>query len=326
MKDFDLRRFILNINLNIISGFLGAGKTTFVKKIIPNMKGKIALIENEFGDIGIDGDLISDKLPIREIYAGCICCSLVQDFKKSIEELVLQYRPDHILIEPSGVGKLSDIVKVCKKISENAHLGIKINQLITIIDVSAFDDYLENFGKFYLDQIQNANIIFLSHIDKVDEEEVEKVISKIKSSNEKAFIIKDEWYSCNGERIVEILDTVESIEVKLKEKAPSMPADNVFSTLSISNPGIFSEKELDKMLASLKDKKYGVILRAKGILQLDTKQLVHFDFTPHHYNWEYIEEYKEAKIAVIGSQLKKQKISQCFTKQAAKILSRYPKF
>lgn len=315
----------MSINVNIISGFLGAGKTTFLKKVIPNIEGKIALIENEFGDIGIDGDLINDKLPIREIYAGCICCSLVQDFKKSIEELVLEYRPDHILIEPSGVGSLSDIVKVCKKISENSQLDIRINHLITIVDVSAFDDYMENFGKFYLDQIQNAHIIFLSHLGEVDEKEVEKVISKIKSNNEKAFILKDEWYSYDGEKIVEILNTIESCKIDLKEKTELTPAGKVFSTLSVANPRIFSEKELDKILDSLKDKEYGFILRAKGILELDTEQFVYFDFTPHHYHWEYTEECKGTKIAVIGSGLKKQKILQCFTKQTSKILSRYSK-
>ena len=315
----------MSSNVNIISGFLGVGKTTFLRKIIPNMKGKIALIENEFGDIGIDGDLLDDKLPIREIYAGCICCSLVQDFKKSIEELVIQYRPDHILIEPSGVGNLSDIVKICKKISGNSHLDIRINHLITIVDVSAFDDDLEGFGKFYLDQIQNAQIIFLSHLDKIGDEEVEKVISKIKLNNEKAFILRDEWYSYDGERIVEILNTVESCEVDLKDKAVLEPADKVFSTLSVANPRVFSEKELDKMLDSLKNRKYGFILRAKGILELDTKQFVYFDFTPHHYYWDYVEECKGTKIAVIGSQLKKQRILECFTKQTSQILSRYPK-
>ena len=315
----------MSINVNIISGFLGAGKTTFLKKVIPNMEGKIALIENEFGDIGIDGDLVNDKLPIREIYAGCICCSLVQDFKKSIEELVLEYRPDHILIEPSGVGSLSDIVKVCKKISEDSQFDIRINHLITIVDVSAFNDYIEDFGKFYLDQIQNAHIIFLSHLDKVDEKEVEKVIFKIKSNNEKALILKDEWYSYDGEKIVEILNAIESCEIDLKEKNLSMPAGKVFSTLSVANPRIFSEKELDKMLISLKEKECGFILRAKGILEFDTNQFVYFDFTPHHYHWEYVEECKETKVAVIGSALKEQKILQCFTRQTSKILSRYSK-
>lgn len=314
----------MSININIISGFLGAGKTTFLKKIIPNLKGKVALIENEFGDIGIDGDLIDDELPVKEIYAGCICCSLIHDFKKSIEELVLQYMPDNILIEPSGVGNLSDIVKVCKKISEVSNLNIRINHLITIVDISAFEDYLENFGSFYLDQIENAQVIFLSHLDKVTDEDAEKVISKIKTMNENAFIIKDHWYTYDGKKIVEILNTVESCGIHLKDKTLSMPAGKVFSTLSVAKPKIFSEKELDKMITSLKDKQYGFILRAKGILELDTKQFVYLDFTPHHYHWEYVEERKETKIALIGSSLKKEKIIELLTNQASRILSRYP--
>ncbi|OAA90578.1 GTP-binding protein [Clostridium ljungdahlii] len=116
--------------------------------------------------------MLDDKLPIKEIYAGCICCSLVKKFKESIEKLTLIYKPEHIFIKPSGVGNLSDIVKVCKKISENSDFLTRINHLIIIVDVSAFDDYLDNFGGFYLDQIQNANIIFLSRVDNIDDKKL----------------------------------------------------------------------------------------------------------------------------------------------------------
>ncbi len=302
----------MSIHINIISGFLGAGKTTFLKKIIPNIKGKIVLIENEFGDVGIDGDLLADQLPIREIYAGCICCSVVQDLKKAIEELVLEYRPDHIFIEPSGVGSLSDIVRACKRISENFDIDLKIDQLITIVDVSAFDDYLEDFGEFYLDQIQNANVIFLSHFDEKSKDEIEKIISKIRSINPNGFIFNEEWDSYDGEKIIEILNTMKSCEADFNKKSISIPADKVFSTISIESPRIFSEKEIDKVLASLNNKEYGVILRAKGILKLDNKQFIHFDFTPHHHHWEYLKECKETKVAVIGSNLKNQKVLECF--------------
>ncbi|CAH2214201.1 GTP-binding protein [Tepidibacter aestuarii] len=302
----------MSININIISGFLGAGKTTFLKKIIPNMEGKIALIENEFGDIGIDGDLINDKLPVREIYAGCICCTLVQDFKKNIEELILEYRPDHILIEPSGVGSLSDIIKACEEISKNSNFDIRINNLITIVDVSAFDDYIQNFGSFYLDQIQNAHMIFLSHLGKMDQKEIEKVISKIKLNNQEAFILNEDWYAYNGEKIIEILNTIESCKIDSKEKPVLTPADKVFSTVSVNNPRIFLDKEVDKILASLNDEEYGSILRAKGILELDTNQFVYFDFTPYHYHWEYIEKFKRTKVAIIGSNLRNKKILELF--------------
>ncbi|TCO79861.1 GTP-binding protein [Marinisporobacter balticus] len=302
----------MNININIISGFLGAGKTTFLRKIIPNIEGKTVLIENEFGDVGVDADLIEDKLPIREIYAGCICCSLVQDFKKAIEELVLEYRPNHILIEPSGVGSLSDIIKVCNKISKNSDFSVKINHLITIVDASAFDDYLENFGGFYVDQIRNAHIIFLSYFDKISHNEIEKVITKIRINNQSAFIFKEDWYSYPGEEIIEILNTVKKLENDFEENAISMPANKIFSNCAVSNPRIFSVKDMEKIFTSLKDRTYGFVLRAKGMLKLDTNQFIYFDFTPHHYHWEYIEECKETKIAVIGSNLRKEKIFEIF--------------
>jgi len=112
----------MGTNINIVSGFLGCGKTTFLNKVIPNMQGSNALIENEFGNIGIDGDLIQHSLPIKEIYSGCICCTVKENFNKALEELVLEYKPDNIFIEPSGVGSLSDILKVCNRVSSNINL------------------------------------------------------------------------------------------------------------------------------------------------------------------------------------------------------------
>ncbi|KMT21033.1 CobW family GTP-binding protein [Clostridium cylindrosporum] len=309
----------MSININIISGFLGAGKTTFLKKIIPNLGGKIALIENEFGSMGIDGDLIDNKLPIKEIYAGCICCSLVKDFKKAIEELSIEYKPDYILIEPSGVGNLSDIIKVCKKISENSNFNIKINRLITIVDISSFEDYIEGFGEFYLDQIKNAHIIFLSHFDKIDDIKVQEVISKIKLYNKSAFIMNEDWHSYSGEKIVDILSSIDIEEVESNEETTSIPANKVFSTLSVSKPRVFRVEEIDSVLASLGSKEYGFIFRAKGILKLDTNRVISFDFTPHHFDWRYLDEDKETKVAIIGSELNSEKILECFNKSTGGI-------
>ncbi len=303
---------MLRTNINIISGFLGAGKTTFLKKIIPEMKGKIVLIENEFGNVGIDGDLMDNQLPIKEIYAGCICCSVVLDFKKAIEELTLEYRPDHILIEPSGVGSLSDIIKVCKKISEGSPFDIRINHLITIVDVSSFSDYSENFGGFYLDQIKNAHIIFLSHFEKINHEEVKKVISKIRLHNQTAFILEEEWYTYEGYKIIDMLNTIQNCEIDIKDKTQVMPANRMFCSVSLEAARIISAEEIDKMIASLKDKEYGFILRAKGILELETQQFINFNFTPHHYDWEYLKRPKETKVVVIGSNLNNENISKLF--------------
>lgn len=302
----------MGTNINIVSGFLGCGKTTFLNKVIPNMQGSNALIENEFGNIGIDGDLIQYSLPIKEIYSGCICCTVKENFNKALEELVLEYKPDNIFIEPSGVGSLSDILKVCNRVSSNSTLNIKIKDVITIVDVDSFNDYSENFGSFYLDQIENAQMIFLSHFENLVDSEVEEIIKKISLINPKATIFKEPWISLSGEEIVETINSMESYEIELKDRPAFLAANKMFETFSIDKLRAFSEKEIDKILLSLNQQEYGFIVRAKGIVQLSTKKLVYFDYTPHHYHWEYLETVKTTKVTVIGSNLDKKKIVGIF--------------
>lgn len=302
----------MGTNINIVSGFLGCGKTTFLNKVIPNMQVSNALIENEFGNIGIDGDLIQHSLPIKEIYSGCICCTVKENFNKALEELVLDYKPDNIFIEPSGVGSLSDILKVCNRISSNSTLNIKIKDVITIVDVDSFNDYSENFGSFYLDQIENAQMIFLSHFENLVDSEVEEIIEKISLINPKATIFKEPWISLSGEEIVETINSMESYEIELKDRTAFLAANKMFQTFSIDKLRAFSEEEIDKILLSLNQQEYGFIVRAKGIVQLSTKKLVYFDYTPHHYHWEYLETVKTTKVTVIGSNLDKKKIVGIF--------------
>ncbi len=302
----------MGTNINIISGFLGCGKTTFLNKVIRNMQGSNALIENEFGNIGIDGDLIQHSLPIKEIYSGCICCTVKENFNKALEELVIDYKPDNIFIEPSGVGSLSDILKVCNRVSLNSTLNIKIKDVITIVDVDSFNDYSENFGSFYLDQIENAQMIFLSHFENLVDSEVEEIIEKISLINPKATIFKEPWISLSGEEIVETINSMESYDIELKDRPAFLAANKMFQTFSIDKLRAFSEKEIDKILSSLNQQEYGFIVRAKGIVQLSTKKLVYFDYTPHHYHWEYLETVKTTKVTVIGSNLDKKKIVGIF--------------
>ncbi|WP_346886000.1 GTP-binding protein [Clostridium sp. UBA4395] len=302
----------MGTNINIVSGFLGCGKTTFLNKVIPNMQGSNALIENEFGNIGIDGDLIQHSLPIKEIYSGCICCTVKENFNKALEELVLEYKPDNIFIEPSGVGSLSDILKVCNRVSSNSTLNIKIKDVITIVDVDSFNDYSENFGSFYLDQIENAQMIFLSHFENLVDSEVEEIIEKINLINPKATIFKEPWISLSGEEIIETINSMESYEIELKDRPAFLAANKMFQTFSIDKLRAFSEEEIDKILLSLNQQEYGFIVRAKGIIQLSTKKLVYFDYTPHHYHWEYLETVKTTKVTVIGSNLDKKKIVGIF--------------
>ncbi|MCM0758588.1 GTP-binding protein [Sporomusa sphaeroides DSM 2875] len=304
----------MTTQISIVSGFLGAGKTSFLKKLLPNLEGKIALIENEFGEVGVDGDLLPKEFPVKEIYAGCICCSVVQDFEKAMRELVLGYHPQHILIEPSGVGSLSDIIKVCQGIRQTGELAIQIKHLITIVDAAAFEDYSENFGSFYSDQIANAHIIFLSHMNQMEQQELEKVIAQISTINPVAFIVKEDWYSHAGEELMEILHTAHGFGVDAKERMNVMPAAKVFDSLSIAKPKVFSEAELEKVLAALSGKEHGCILRAKGILELDTQHSILFNFTPQHCRWEYLAEDKAAKVVVIGTDLNKEAIAEWFGK------------
>ena len=150
------------MEIQIVTGFLGAGKTTFLNRYLPLLSGKTVVIENEFGDIGIDGDRIQEDIPVREIFAGCICCSLAMDFRKGIKEIAENFHPDRILIEPSGVGRLTDIVKACQMAREREKVSLQITKLIAIVDMASFEEYIEGFGAFYQDQIERAGLLLLS--------------------------------------------------------------------------------------------------------------------------------------------------------------------
>lgn len=303
----------MSIKIDIISGFLGAGKTTFLNKIIPHMKGRTVLIENEFGDVGVDGDLITGDLPVKEIYAGCICCNLTISFRDAIQSLIEQYKPDRIIIEPSGVGRLTDIIKACKGINIVLHQDLNIHHLITIVDVSAFHDYKEDFGTFYLDQIQNSNIILLSHLTNMDEKEIQQVISDIRNENTKAIIFQEDWYTYEGREIKEFLDSVEIGEDDVdSSKGTTLPAGRVFSSCSLLNPRVFTEEEIEKVMELLKSRSYGHVLRGKGILSLDIGKRIHFDFTPQGHSWEYVQASKEPKVTMIGCELEKEKLVKLF--------------
>jgi len=141
------------MNIQIVSGFLGSGKTTFLNRYMTCLQGRVAVIENEFGPAGLDAQLLGEEVPVKEISAGCICCSMAMDFQQGIAEVEQKYHPDYLLIEPSGVGRLSDVVKAC------TDQGYSVDQLITMVDLSSYEDYAQAFGEFYLDQIRGANLL-----------------------------------------------------------------------------------------------------------------------------------------------------------------------
>ncbi|WP_319001931.1 GTP-binding protein [Clostridium algoriphilum] len=190
------------IKIDIYSGFFGAGKTTLIKKIInENLNNKkVMIIENEFGEIGIDGIFLKNfNLQFREISEGCICCSNFNDFNNTLQQIIDSKSIERIIIEPSGVGKLSEIIKIIRKFELNN--DVQLNVIITVVDVSMYDDYIDLFGEFYKDQIIYANTIVLSRTQSVNFEELESVVSKIKNSNKKANIITTPWDNLNGDNI-----------------------------------------------------------------------------------------------------------------------------
>ena len=208
--------------IDIFSGFLGAGKTTLIKKLIKEAYSdeKVVLIENEFGEIGIDGGFLLDAgIEITEMNSGCICCSLVGDFTKALARVLDEYKPDRIIIEPSGVGKLSDVIKAVQKV-DNA--DAVLNCFTTVADAGKCRMYMRNFGEFYNDQISHASAIFLSHTDKVNEKKVEEAVSLIKEHNSDAVIITTPADKLSGKDILAAMerkDTIEDALKKLEEEA-----------------------------------------------------------------------------------------------------------
>ena len=210
--------------IDIISGFLGAGKTTFIQKLLQEaLKGEnVVLIENEFGEIGIDsGFLKNSGIEIREMNQGCICCSLVGDFETSLKEVIETYKPDRILIEPSGVGKLSDILSAVKTVSAN--LPVQLDGAVTVVDSSKAKLYNKNFGEFFDDQIRFATSIVLSRTDIAKEEKVEEAVQIVRALNPKANLITTSIQELSGEKLLEIIGHEENLEEALlrevKEKA-----------------------------------------------------------------------------------------------------------
>ena len=204
------------IKIDIISGFLGAGKTTLIQKLFKEgfENEKIVLIENEFGEIGIDGGFLKEAgVNIKEINSGCICCSLVGDFSKSLKEVVNTYNPERIIIEPSGVGKLSDIKKAVLKMEED----LEINILTTVVDGSKAKLYMKNFGEFFNDQVSESSTIVVSRIDKISEEKLDEVVHLLKDKNKYATIITTDIKLLDGKKLLNVLESEEVIDDFIKE-------------------------------------------------------------------------------------------------------------
>ena len=204
--------------IDIVSGFLGAGKTTLIKKLIKEalQDTQVVLIENEFGEIGIDGGFLKDAgIEIKEMNSGCICCSLVGDFGASLKEVLTTYKPDRVLIEPSGVGKLSDVVRAVENVA--ADLEVKVNSAVAVVDASKCKMYIKNFGEFFVNQIEHAGTIILSRTGNISQEKLQAAVELIRQHNEKATIITTPWEELEGKAILETIAGVDNLDDMMKE-------------------------------------------------------------------------------------------------------------
>ena len=202
--------------IDIFSGFLGAGKTTLIKKLIKESFAgqKVVLIENEFGEIGIDGGFLKESgIQINELNAGCICCSLVGDFRAALQQVVEQYHPDRIVIEPSGVGKLSDVTRAVEGVAE--HLDVQLSSFVTVADVNKVKMYMKNFGEFYDDQISHASCILLSRTQTASEEKIAAAVAMLREKNPTATIVTTAWDHLTGEQILKAMSTKDDFKAEL---------------------------------------------------------------------------------------------------------------
>ena len=379
--------------IDIISGFLGAGKTTLIKKLIEQaFKGeKLVLIENEFGEIGIDGGFLKDAgVQITEMNSGCICCSLVGDFGTALKQVITDYTPDRIIIEPSGVGKLSDVIKAVKDVSGD--LDVELDSYTTVADVSKVKIYMKNFGEFFNNQIESANTIILSRTQTTTQDKIEKAVAMLREKNDHATIITTPWDEIDGAAIREAMQNYKSLEETMMDEAKKghdhdhdhgdectcgchdhehhhdhdddhehhhdhdehehhhdhdehehhhdhddhdhhhdhdhgdectcgchdhdhhhHHADEVFTSWGKETPHKYNEDKLREILDTLADtEKYGVILRAKGIVPSDAGEWLYFDLVPGEFEVRKGKADITGKLCVIGSKLKENDLAELF--------------
>lgn len=369
--------------IDIFSGFLGAGKTTLIRKLIAEgyKNEKLVLIENEFGEIAIDGGFLKDAgVQITEMNSGCICCTLVGDFTKALKKVMDEYAPDRIIIEPSGVGKLSDVAHAVEQV-EGAHIGARV----TVVDAGKCRMYMRNFGEFFNDQVENADLIVMSRTDTASAEKILAATELLKQLNAKAGLISTPWDKLSGEQIVEAMEhnalheELEHMEHEHHhehdhdhdhehhhhdhdehehdehctcgchdhdddddehehhhdhdhehehdehctcgchdhdhdhEHHHHHHADEVFTSWGMETPRKFTESVLRGILSALEDEaKYGVILRAKGIVDAEDGDWLYFDYVPGEVDIRRGGAAVTGRFCVIGSKLNEQALKELF--------------
>ena len=308
------------VKVDIFSGFLGAGKTTLIRKLIKEAYDeKLVLIENEFGEIGIDGGFLKDTgVQINEMNSGCICCTLVGDFKTALRQVIDQYKPERILIEPSGVGKLSDVIIA---VQDAGIEEIELNGFTTVVDAKLCKMYMANFGEFYENQVEHASSVILSHTKGLSEEKIKECVDIIREHNNHASIVTTDWDELTGRQILDTLEQRKTLSAeldRLREEAYAEEeahhhehehhhhehehhhhehehhhhehhhhehghhhADEVFSDIGEETANKYTMAQIEEALETLQNEEQcGQILRAKGIVEGTDGQWIHFDYVP----------------------------------------------
>ena len=340
--------------IDIFSGFLGAGKTTLIRKLIAEgyKNEKLVLIENEFGEIAVDGGFLRDAgVEITEMNSGCICCTLVGDFTEALKKVIEQYHPDRILIEPSGVGKLSDVAKAVAGVE-----GCEIGAKVTVVDAGKCRMYIRNFGEFFNDQVHNADVIVLSRTDSASDGKVVTATAMLSQLNPNATVITTPWDQLDGKQIVDVMERIDSLSTTMQEMEHHdhnehhhdhehdhdhdhdhdhehehhhehgeecscgcghdhhhHHADEVFTSWGEETPKKFTQDEIEKILAAFDDDaSYGTILRAKGFVDSGDGKWVYFDYVPNEADVRRGEPAVTGRVCVIGSKLNEKAIKELF--------------
>ncbi len=362
------------MKIDIYSGFLGAGKTTLIKKMISEAyKGeKLVLIENEFGEIGIDGGFLQDAgINITEMNSGCICCSLVGDFGKALTKVIDAYHPDRIVIEPSGVGKLSDVIAAVNKVTSDE---VTLGYTVAVVDAGKVKVYMKNFGEFYNNQVETASTIILSRTDAIPQAKLDTAIALLREHNSTAALITTPWDQLTGEQLRSAMEGEASLAAAMAELEEAHHhhhhndeeehhccghhhddehhheeenhccghhhddehhheeehhccghhhdhehhhhhdhhADEVFTSWGVETARRFTQEQISNALAELDSGKYGIILRAKGIVACEDGQWIHFDYVPGEHNVRNGCSAVIGKLCVIGSKLDEQAVCALF--------------
>ena len=373
--------------IDIISGFLGAGKTTLIKKLLSEaLKGQqVVLIENEFGEIGIDGGFLKDAgVNITEMNSGCICCSLVGDFGTALKDVITKFNPDRIIIEPSGVGKLSDVIKAVQGVAEDA--PIELNSLVTVADANKCKMYMKNFGEFYNNQVESAHTIVLSRTQNMKQDKLEACVAMIREHNKDAAVITTHWDELTGEQLLAAMEKPVSLADMVMAEEEICPvcgghhdhdhddhdhehehehhhdhddhdhehehhhdhddhdhehehhhdhdhddhcgcghdhdhdhhhhhhADEVFTSWGKETPRKYTKEEVETILKALSadNNEYGIILRAKGMLQSQDGTWIYFDMVPEEYEIREGQPEYTGRLCVIGSKIDETKLEKLF--------------